>query len=965
MGLFSGLYIFIIISHCSAQDATNRVLENSSYFSALDSALSAIRMDRSDIVLSRDYVARDPFRLTIVENLFPRPLDSVNIADSLAQAISKHYSDPDSLFSAIAEIQDIPWEPPRIESRAMPADLQNALIMLKKEAGSDSFLTRSEQERLRKIPDKIALLLAPWLVAATEAHRLIKQASDVFSLKERVFVGEFAHSNLSRESEGNPGDIESIQMNLAKLRENELETIRKQKEFVQIVSKYDRLSLIKAAYLIYSQHTKNLLEQLAAEAASLEEAIYFPTRLGEIAIGTQLSDHYDKDYLLIIDPCGDDLYTGGISVQPDSLLFGNGFIRVIYDAGGNDVYRGQDYCQGAGVNGVGLLIDKGGDDVYSARQFCQGAGLFGVGMLIDEAGDDAYHAETGAQGFGAFGFGMLVDLDGSDLRQAQFLSQGVGYCQGFGFLFDRKGYDRYVTQSTYSDILRNADHTETLSQGFGYGMRPYGSGGIGILYDQTGNDLYFADVFGQGSSYWFGFGALIDDHGSDIYSGFDYCQGSGVHLSFGVCLDRSGNDNYRAWGISQGSGHDLAFGTLVDISGDDNYVCQDLSQGGGNANGFSLFVDLSGNDGHIAKGGRTLGYSDTRRTYGMAGIFLDLGGKDFYGSPYGENDAFWTHSTYGVGLDQNKSKKPQAELSEEKNEPDFPEPLGEDVPTLFLQASAAVASYQPIVQPARERLIEMGIDSLGYLLDKLDTEHPREYHALRAIIPKIGKETISILSDSLSSENPRTVSNSIWFMGLVGDSSAAPHLEKFLTHEKRSIRVHCAEALGRSKHPAYESALISLLADSEADVRQRAAWALGRFGTEKSFSPLLQALKDSRQIVRHSAENSLASLHSGLDPQDKDSKILRKRIHNALKNADFPNRQHLIRMLGRADDCQNPKNLGEIKKFLQSDVWESRAAAVEALGYIKHEKAKDILEDIDLSQEHPRVRTAVESILSK
>jgi hypothetical protein len=52
------------------------------------------------------------------------------------------------------------------------------------------------------------------------------------------------------------------------------------------------------------------------------------------------------------------------------------------------------------------------------------------------------------------------------------------------------GSDHYLTQKKSKDMLRDAEHALTLSQGFGYGIRPFTSGGIGVLLDVSGNDFY-------------------------------------------------------------------------------------------------------------------------------------------------------------------------------------------------------------------------------------------------------------------------------------------------------------------------------------------------------------------------------------------------------------------------------------------------------------------------------------------
>jgi hypothetical protein len=191
-----------------------------------------------------------------------------------------------------------------------------------------------------------------------------------------------------------------------------------------------------------------------------------------------------------------------------------------------------------------------------------------------------------------------------------------------------------------------------MSQGFSIGERDHSGGGIAILCDKSGNDLYQSDIFGQGTAYWLSFGSLLDYGGHDSYLSYQYTQGSGVHFAFGTLLDYSGNDLYRAKGVSMGSGHDYAGGVLVDAQGDDSYLAESLSLGSGNANGLSMFIDLSGADLYDNKDKSCLGYSDWRRDCGYLGFFWDNGGLDRYTFPKADNQKIWYNETWGVGVDR-------------------------------------------------------------------------------------------------------------------------------------------------------------------------------------------------------------------------------------------------------------------------------------------------------------------------
>lgn len=368
------------------------------------------------------------------------------------------------------------------------------------------------------------------------------------------------------------------------------------------------------------------------------------THRGKIAIGGTGPNTYKGTYQLIIDLGGDDRY---------ELEGGPGQNQIIIDLGGNDTYVAKsDYAIASGFMGVGILIDESGDDTYIGKNFSLGSGLFGVGILWDKAGNDKYYGDQFTQGAGSFGLGALIDDGGNDQYHAAMSAQGFGFVKGAGILADRSGNDTYFAGGKYQDVLRYKDHYLSLSQGFAYGYRPTLSGGIGLLFDGQGNDLYVTDIFGQGASYWWGLGGLVDLQGNDQYISFQYAQGSAEHMTLGVLIDSSGDDLYRSKGVSQGCGHDYAAGMLLDYGGNDTYIAQDLSQGAGSANGIGILIDKSGDDRYyVGDTTNTQGYGNPRREYGSIGVLLDCLGKDRYDGNGKDNDVWIINSTWGVGVD--------------------------------------------------------------------------------------------------------------------------------------------------------------------------------------------------------------------------------------------------------------------------------------------------------------------------
>lgn len=377
------------------------------------------------------------------------------------------------------------------------------------------------------------------------------------------------------------------------------------------------------------------------------------TRHGLIVIGTAGKDKYEylDAPLLIIDGGGDDIYK-----FPTTL--GEAPYCIIIDAGGNDLYSCEDSTiQGFGgaIIGLSVLIDMAGDDIYETVNASLGCGIFGAGVLIDYAGKDVYSGRHLTEGCGVFGIGILVDSSGDDSLYCWSSSQGFGFTRGCGLLVNVSGNDQYVAEDTklFSPSSQTKDHNSSLAQGCGFGRRAdYAdghswAGGVGILADLDGNDVYSAGLFAQGCGYWYAVGSLYDAAGDDKYNGVWYVQGSAAHFAIGYLDDFSGNDVYDAsLNMAVGAGHDFSIGYLNERGGNDVYSVPNLSLGGGNANGMGIFHDHSGDDTYTTKAGTTLGRANgsdqgPRKYLGCFGLFIDGDGNDQYLEPYAGNGRRW------------------------------------------------------------------------------------------------------------------------------------------------------------------------------------------------------------------------------------------------------------------------------------------------------------------------------------
>ncbi|HVT11280.1 MAG TPA: hypothetical protein VHE55_03360 [Fimbriimonadaceae bacterium] len=369
--------------------------------------------------------------------------------------------------------------------------------------------------------------------------------------------------------------------------------------------------------------------------------------------------HNDPDTFLLFDTGGSDTYVN----CPCNNSVTN-WCSIVIDTAGNDKYASDEALLTTPVNkwdgrkgggnlpgpggalfGYSVLIDSQGDDLYRTHRPGLGSARLGVGVLLDKGGDDQYDAYQDSEGFGMFGAGILEDDAGKDVYRGFIQVQGCGQTGGVGYLVDRSGDDQYVAEDQVIDFPspQSAQHNVSMAQGAGNGRRADYlegeslAGGVGILYDQAGNDIYSSAVFGQGVGYWMGVGALWDDAGNDLYNGMWYVQGAAAHFAIGYLEDQQGADGYVAtMNMAQGAGHDFSIGMLLDHAGDDTYKAPNLSLGAGNANGMGVFVDFAGNDKYDSSG-ITLGKAaeaaaGTLRERGLClGVFMDLGaGTDTY-----------------------------------------------------------------------------------------------------------------------------------------------------------------------------------------------------------------------------------------------------------------------------------------------------------------------------------------------
>ena len=450
-----------------------------------------------------------------------------------------------------------------------------------------------------------------------------------------------------------------------------------------LMEKMDRSGLYDSALALACLTDETLLDSLSRIPETDPKTISgvtgtivreIQTDAGRIIVGGRGNNIYNLDELTdvcaVIDLGGNDQYLEGTVNFRRPVL-------VIIDLEGDDYYRGQNAgVQGGAVFGCSLLVDRRGNDVYQASDVAQGSALCGVGILVDMDGNDYYGGVRRVQGHALGGIGILLDKNGNDQYRAALSAQGFGGPLGFGILDDLHGDDAYHCGGYYLDGYPETPGYDGWGQGIGAGLRQIAAGGIGILLDGDGDDVYEYDYMGHGGGYWAGLGIARDFAGNDTrYGGtrkmFDgsprsermfqrFGCGFGCHYAIGFCFDDGGDDVYGNTIMGIGMGWDLGIGYLCDIGcGNDVYNgTGSQNEGYGMQAGMGVLFDYGGDDVYAGRSQGTApasvspDYHRLPECGGNFGFVVDYGGNDRYGSGASNNAVTQRGSKGGFVIDR-------------------------------------------------------------------------------------------------------------------------------------------------------------------------------------------------------------------------------------------------------------------------------------------------------------------------
>jgi len=841
-------------------------------YAEVDSALTYLNLEREAINFARLEWSETSLISPVVKDLMDSPLNGEKYAGKIKKALNE--SDT-VLIKTIAEDLEIYLDVPKINISSI-----DSLISVINKAG------RLSREAFSDLNDREELILLA------------------------SFPGRWEMEDFPEDDWLNTALLDRYKLPFDTTGINE-DTV------MSIIQKVNYGKLIKSGLLLTL-----LAEKVPVLIDSIEDSelpMKFETEFGTLIIGTKGEDKYEN-VPFIIDPGGDDKYIDcGGSIGLIDTLSG---ISFIIDLAGDDLYSSKEIVAVAsGLFGAALIFDFKGDDIYRSIHYSIGCGYLGFGYLKDVSGDDVYRGGIFSLGAGNFGMGILIDSKGNDFYYTECFGEGFGSTKGFGLLSDMDGTDIYYAGGKYFDTPLNPNSYNSMSQGFATGIRPDFGGGIGFLYDRSGNDVYNADVYAQGTSYWCSAGFLIDEDGQDRYLATEYAQGAGIHLSYGFLADLKGNDHYfSAMGPSQGEGHDLGCGILVDSSGDDWYSVSG-GMGVGLHNSFGLFADLSGSDIYNITENLGIGDANYSRGFSGLGIFLDLKGEDSYTYGRGDDDSYWVNKDYGVGIDKNSGVK-EGELPQ-RAVPDFSNMVIEEI---FEVASEwGVGDNKDRVKGARSELVERGEEALEYIFkNKIETKKGLEFRAIEKTLKGIEDSLFleKYLSSNINHQEERARKNIFILIGELEMKSLSDSLFSVLRREgTEPFRRAIVYAMGKIKERRALNKIISFLNEDEP-LKLVSIKALGDIGDTIAINPLIKKIRDNSVTIRSAAMNSLAGFDTlfvpyfeknikkdfppellliGAKAVQKDSTDYRSRVKNILfkhiEDSDWKNREYAARGL--------------------------------------------------------------------
>ncbi len=669
------------------------------------------------------------------------------------------------------------------------------------------------------------------------------------------------------------------------------------------------------------------------------------TELGYIVINGKEEDNIYKgdSFFIIMDLRGNDRY---IDRTGSSNLFYSIPFSIVIDKEGKDSYISDKTLSiSSSFFGVSIQFDLKGNDIRMGKFFSICSSMFGISFLLDREGNDVYESDFFSQSASFFGKSFLFDFDGDDLYRLTEKGQGFAGTEGFSVLYDRKGMDSYIAYGKNYHIPLLIDETISFAQGFSYGIRPYLGGGIAFLIDGEGNDVYYSEVYGQGSAYFYGTGILIDKRGNDLYHLAEYGQGAGIHLACGALFDLEGDDEYISrFGPAQGEGHDYSVGILIDKNGNDTYKVSG-GQGIGLNTSVGIFIDSEGNDIYVTT--EEFGQGGGKMSRGKIGIglFLDLKGKDFYKGENLKKEPFLiSKGEFGLSYDPDTTKTFEPE--EEGIDIEIPPDL--DIDSLFKIASEwEVGKYRKMVPKAREILSQRKKEAIDYIFNKkIKTLKGLELRAIKEVIKENKEISVPYIREILKGENDTSKLNIIYLTGEAEVKEIEKDLWELLKKEKRNLfKSNIIYSLSKLKTENFEE-FLKYLKEDDIDLKISVIRASGEIKRKKLLKNIVPLLENKEALVRFGAEKVLR------ENVDSVKDYIIEKINQKIDERTL---FHLLRVL-KGINKRDPEIEEIFLKFLEKGNKRIRSEIVEWLTNFKDdEKIAKKLKEIEEKEKEPYI----------
>lgn len=807
---------------------------------ALDTALHAVNMDRTDLEFKKDF-AKGYECFPVVRAMMAKPLIIAPWMDTFAQPgaasgaglLSRLYSASCAEFQSLLQGREYVHIAPPLAADIRIATQDELAAALTALAGASVGTGLPDEQQLRTRE------FLPYLMAWHNAFPSI--------------VGEEQRQAWEEEDKSAPADA-----------------------FYKIVSQVNELQLAQHYEAAFYTITR-LMTGLPA-ACWPDTPRIIDTQYGRIGIGTTGADEWRGDFAVLLDPGGNDHYINcrigaaygarthaprlGPDGEPtgasaDYSPLGDGELGFFADLGGDDFYdcADTDVTLGAAVLGIAAFYDLGaGSDRYLAGSCTLGSAMGGIATFYDDGGSDYYSGKVYTQGAAGFGIGLMVDdsveaapdiptdvetPDPIDLHpfdndhyNAWVNAQAFARTRGIAVCLNTRGNEVYHAGGVYLDAPLFADRYQSFSQGFAIGERGIDyAGGIAMLIDYAGNDRYLGDIYNQGVGYWYSAGLLWDGAGNDLYEMTQYGQGSGIHLAIGGLTDVAGNDTYVMHsGLGQSGSHDFAASVLMDRGGNDHYMGMTSCNGTGLTNSVGLFFERSGDDTYAGRRDGMMNGGRPDRNMSSIGLFVDLAGADDYLSLVMADAGVWSQTTYGAGVDIAPPPQPEAEfksdgaanvVSGQAPIPEICKYEGELTQAVFdelweISIRWEVGDNRYIVPEARKRLIAFGPAVLPYLDAKMDNDNSGlAQRAYVDILVELDKADHAGVADLLrrnaaaSGDTRRNVA--LYLIGELKLSDLADAVTPLLDSTDQALQRRAMGVLGQLGSHAGDEKLLALL----------------------------------------------------------------------------------------------------------------------------------------------------------